>query len=671
MNRMKKIKDIIINILNNKNKRTTLITYIVIPILLNLFVESLSRKSILKGFAYPINEPIPFFVNTLIILMTLMISIFFKRRFFAIVIVSFFWLLLGFANFVLLSNRVTPFNATDILLMQPAIAVITKYYSSFTIAMVIGGIGLLLCFIGYLWFKAPKLNYKIRYIRNAVVAGAVVFITMLSLTISTNAGFLNLNFENLANAYKKYGFVYCFSNSVFNTGVSKPKNYSMEKIAEIVSETESPEAVEAMAIPSAKTPNIIFLQLESFFDIRRYTDLVLSENPTPVFTQLMEDYPSGLFSVPSVGAGTANTEFEVLTGMNLDDFGPGEYPYKTVLQSKTSESISHNLKPYGYKAHAIHNNDGTFYQRHTVFSQLGFDTFISQEYMSNLEYTFKNWPKDKVLTGEILKALDSTEEKDFIFAVSVEGHGSYPGKQILENPEVTVEEISNQAKKYSFEYYVNLMRSMDNFVGDLIKELSEHDEEIILVLYGDHLPSLGISDDSLSLGTTMETEYIIWNNMNLEIENEDIEAFQLSSKILQLIGVETGLINKFHQTHKYDEEYLNGLQNLEYDLLYGNCKGYGGINPYLPSDIQMGIDKISITQILPDVENQENTYIIGENFTEYSMVYVNGSPIETEFIDINHLRINYPELAIEDVFKVGQQGSDKVVLSFTEDYIYY
>ena len=37
--------------------------------------------------------------------------------------------------------------------------------------------------------------------------------------------------------------------------------------------------------------------------------------------------------VPSVGAGTANTEFEVLTGMNMRFFGPGEYPYKTVVKN--------------------------------------------------------------------------------------------------------------------------------------------------------------------------------------------------------------------------------------------------------------------------------------------------------------------------------------------------
>lgn len=74
----------------------------------------------------------------------------------------------------------------------------------------------------------------------------------------------------------------------------------------------------------------------------------------------MSRYSSGNLSVPSVGAGTANTEFEVITGMNLDFFGPGEYPYKTVLKEVTCESVSYDLKTLGYAAHATTITNGNF-----------------------------------------------------------------------------------------------------------------------------------------------------------------------------------------------------------------------------------------------------------------------------------------------------------------------
>ena len=98
-------------------------------------------------------------------------------------------------------------------------------------------------------------------------------------------------------------------------------------------------------------------------------------------------------SVPVIGAGTVNSEFEMLTGMNIDDFGIGEYPYKTILKSKACESLAYNLKDYGYKSFAIHDNTGDFYERNKVYPNLGFDVFTSVEYMWPKDYTAMDWAK--------------------------------------------------------------------------------------------------------------------------------------------------------------------------------------------------------------------------------------------------------------------------------------
>ena len=104
----------------------------------------------------------------------------------------------------------------------------------------------------------------------------------------------------------------------------------MQQIEESEGEPEENDTVK---------PNIIFLQLESFFDPETVEYLNLSEDPIPTFRQLMKDYSSGWYRVPVVGAGTANTEFETITGMSLRYFGPGEYPYKSILQEETCESL--------------------------------------------------------------------------------------------------------------------------------------------------------------------------------------------------------------------------------------------------------------------------------------------------------------------------------------------
>ncbi len=74
------------------------------------------------------------------------------------------------------------------------------------------------------------------------------------------------------------------------------------------------------------------LQTQSFF--------TTSEDACPNLHNLYQNYSNGYFKVPSVGAGTANTEFEVLTGMNLRYFGPGEYPYKTYSKKHPTESAA-------------------------------------------------------------------------------------------------------------------------------------------------------------------------------------------------------------------------------------------------------------------------------------------------------------------------------------------
>ena len=122
-----------------------------------------------------------------------------------------------------------------------------------------------------------------------------------------------------------------------------------------------------------------------------------------------------------MGAGTANTEFECITGMNLDFFGPGEYPYKTILQKTVCESMAFDMKELGYTSHAIHNNEGTFYDRHKVFAQLGFDTFTPIEYMYDIKRNPTGWCEDEILVDEIVKTLDSTKKQDFIYAISVQG----------------------------------------------------------------------------------------------------------------------------------------------------------------------------------------------------------------------------------------------------------
>lgn len=641
----------------NKYNRNTLLTYLLLPFILNYVLECFERKSLIGGILHLMANPYAFLCNTLIILLTLSVTFLFRRRIFALSLLSVIWVIFGIANFILLSNRVTPFTGYDLKLISSAMNVLKKYFNNFQIILIVLLFVFALIGLGFIFIKMPKLAKKVNYVKSLCLIAFIGLLTFAGIRTGIHIGSLEERFGELSQSYLKNGFVYCFTNSLVDTGVDKPADYSPESISELVFDQVKAEDTteDALEVETQEFtgPNVIFLQLESFFDVSRLKNTSFNTDPIPYFHALLEQYPSGALSVPVVGAGTVNTEFEILTGMNMDDFGAGEYPFKEVLRKNVCESIAFNLKPHGYETHAIHNHTGGFYGRNIVYGNLGIDTFTSVEYMHPIETTPMNWCKDHILVQEIAKCLDDTVSQDFICTISVQGHGSYPSDAQYE-PTILVEESYREEKKASLQYYVNQLHEMDLFIRDLTNYLTTRGEETILVMYGDHLPSLNISNEDLTTGNIYSTEYIVWNNMGLALPDQDLEAFELNSKILGALGIKDGVINAYHQTSSGTENYLAGLSALEYDLLYGDQLAYNGENPYTPSQVQMGIDPIEIEAIYPDPFNSKYVIIKGRNFTKYSKVYVNEKKFSTVFVDDETLRIQHENLSEDDSFSVHQ-----------------
>lgn len=635
----------------------------VYSVILELVVECFNRRGIM-GLAFPFMHPVIFIYNTLIIMTTMTIALFFTRRIFAYCVISVVWIGLSLTNFIILSSRKTPFTAMDFYLIKDAIKVAGLYVSIVQIILIALLVIAAITGLVFLWRKAPKIEVTIKKTKFYAYAGVqlvLVFLAAYGIGITLLfTGAVEGHFGNLAQAYKKYGFSHCFVSSVLDRGIKKSGEYSEEYMESLKKDLDDvkPEADD-------KTPNIIFVQLESFFDPTHVKGITLSENPLPNYQKLVSEYSSGYLSVPCFGAGTCNTEFEVQTGINIDDFGPGEYPYRTIMKSKVCESMAYNIKKLGYSTHAIHNNDGTFYDRNLVFSHLGYDTFTSIEYMDGIEKTPMGWAKDNILTGEITKALDSTSGTDYVFTISVQGHGDYPSTPIEGyTPKIKVTNFPVAEQQASFEYYVNQIHEMDNFIGELVDKLSERDEETVLVLYGDHLPTFDFTDEMLTNGDKFQTQYVIWSNFQMDKQNKDIQAYQLSAYVMERLGMSEGYIMKYHQSKKNlpEDEYLKNLKILEYDILYGKKEIYGGDTPYVATELKMGIDDIEIT----DVYNYGDTvFIEGNHFNDYSCALINGKEYATEKISDRLLRVKGAKVKKDDLVTVAQKGDDKVELSRT------
>ena len=630
------------------------------------FIEAMSRHSIWSAWEFLQERPLVFLYNAFLIFTTTLIVYLFRRRVFVRTILFIFWIGLGIINGVLLTTRVTPFTGPDLHMITDAVQIADRYLSPFFFCVVMAVAIIAIIGLIILFFKGPKYQGKLSYKVNVplIIVAVLAFAGTTKLALEKRV--LSNYFGNIAFAYEDYGYPYCLATTVFNTGISSPREYSKGVINEIQTSEEVLEKT------GEKRPNILFLQLESFFDPTLVEYLEVSEDPIPTFRKMMNDYSSGYFKVPSVGAGTANTEFESITGMSMRYFGPGEYPYKSILKETTCESAPYVLKGLGYGTHAIHNNEANFYGRKNVFANLGFDTFTSEEYMATQDDTNPNdWMRDRNLTRYILEAMESTPQQDYVYTISVQGHGDYPEEPMIENPQITVKGAGSQAENYKWEYYCNQIYEMDQFVKELTDELSKLDEDVVLVMYGDHLPTMGLKVTDVKNKYLFQTQYVIWDNMGLEKKDKNLAAYQMAAEVMDRVGIHEGNIFRFHQARRNTKNYQVDLETLQYDILYGEKYVYGGENPFQRTKMHLGVKESELHGI--DTLGATQYYIRGANFTQSSFMEVNGELIEANFVDENTLLLLNTTLKEGDVVDVAMRSNSSThkVLTRTEKYIYH
>ena len=643
-----------------------------LALLITVAVEFMNRSlSLPRLWQFISGRPLAFLYDVLIVLTSLTLSELFKRRRAVLTTLCIVWLALGFVQYVVIKNRTQPFCSVDILMIKDAFSLITIYYTWPQIILMFGS-GFAAIALVVLLFARMRKRRRVNYAASFLVCLGFVVLCVMFSALGVHSGFFPRRFDNMVDAYNDYGFATCFTFTFGQQGISKPDQYSTETVAEILDDIgEEPENAE-LAYPvfdeddNLAHPNIIFVQLESFFDVSTIKGSRYSADPTPCFNRLCQKYPSGLLYVPTIGGGTANTEFEVLTGLNLEFFGAGEFPYNTILQQSAVDSIGYDLKDYGYVSTAMHNNSATFYSRNIVYPNLGFDRFVSLEYMQDMKYNDLGWARDAELTGEILRALESSEERDFVMCISVESHGKYLETYEPREGDIEVLSLPEQIPLAPFQNFVNILPATDDFLEMLINRLARFDEPTIVIAYGDHLPAMELESDMLTTGSIYASRYVIWNNYGAEFEAPDLQSYRLGANLMKQLGFTGGVVTKFHQANDpgdVSEEYLDKLELLQYDVLYGDKEAYEGEDPVEPTEMEMGSVPIGVV----DASLEYHRLLVsGENFTEYSVICINDAPVETAYIDKNHLIAPIEDDLVFDSFYVAQIAKDGTVLGQTE-----
>lgn len=652
-----------------------LVMYFIIAYSINFAVDILNQRSLFEAIARLFTHPLITLFNTLILMIPLTLGKLFKKRLFAVTLIYFPIAALVVGNFILQFFRNTPVSFVDFFLVISVFNIINTYLSIFEIILIVFGVTVVVYSLRIVYKKSKikETDYKFTLI---CFPSLTTFVVLLGIFFNM-IGVLSHQYGNLTLAYREYGLPYCFTMSIIDRGIDEPEDYDenlieteLKNIQEYLKQVDNSPANEDINIRNSQNPNVIFLQLETFIDPNTIKGLTFSEDPTPFFNSLKKTNPTGSLTVPTFGAGTANTEFEIISGMSLEFFGAGEYPYTSVLQSNTCESLAFLLKEEGYYATAIHNNRATFYDRHTVFNNLGFDRYSSIEFMTDVEYTQVGWAKDNVLINEISKTLKSSEESDFIYGISVQPHGKYPESlDEIENKKISVsieEEPDNEKLIAEWTYLVNQLNEVDNTIKELTEMLNKLDEPTVLVMYGDHLPNFKLENEDVLLNDIFKTEYVVWSNYDYKLENKDLYTYQLGSHILQSVGCDTGNINLLHRTRDINPNYKETLWAFQYDILFSDKYLWDEQNQYVPAPVHLGYDDIKINSI-----NYEDGIltVLGENFNLHSKIYINNKKYKPIYISKNQLELEIDELKTNASIKVSQVTDMNEVLYTTNSII--
>lgn len=451
--------------------------------------------------------------------------------------------------------------------------------------------------------------------------------------------------------------------------VSKVAGYDESAISAIVNRTNDA----AKAGETAVKPNIIVVLSEAFWDPTIIPNLTFSKDPIPGFHKLSEKFTSGWMLSPQYGGGTANVEYEVLTGNSMRFMPPGSTPYNQYM-TRQVDSLASIASRQGYNTVAINPFYNWFFNSRTVYKNMGFSKFISMEFF---DQKFEGpYLADDEAANLVIKESLATAGPDLIFTNTMENHFHFwPGK-FKENT-FKISGVDGQAKGF-LETLSQGINGADRMLLKLVDHFSQTKEPTILVFFGDHLPSLGddykgFIDSKYITGTNdpdfltkmYRTPLLIWNNY-LPEGREDL---YMSPSFLGPYILEKAQLKGTYYTDYLKELYkkipvippqdyyakmnikaedLKDYEKLQYDIMFGEQHGYADFkDKILAPDFVLGLGKMEIECVTPQdpaaaAGHEMKVDIAGKNFPELSTVVVNGKTVKSTYESHEKLQASIP-----------------------------
>ena len=360
-----------------------------------------------------------------------------------------------------------------------------------------------------------------------------------------------------AEEYKKHGYLYKLACEMQYLQIEKPEEYSVERVNEIAAAVEEQDQLLADSEASQIVPkNVIVIMNESLTDFEEFENFSASEEILPNIHSLQKNTKKGYLYVPVFGGGTSDTEYEVLTGNSKQFLPNGGIAYQLYC-GENEYGLANTMEQEGYASTAMHPGKATAWNRSGVYSWMNFEQFINLKNWGRRPKYYRYYASDSSAYRKIRDLYRSKEtENQFIFCVTIQNHDGYSNSSGTENftPDVT---LSYENDYPDAETYLSLAKESDAAFIQLLSFFKYVDEPTMIVMFGDHWPSLDwgfFSElvgqdfgtlDLFQVQETYKTPYIIWTNYPSESTQENMSTNYLGSYILEQAGLEMTVYNKF------------------------------------------------------------------------------------------------------------------------------
>ena len=440
---------------------------------------------------------------------------------------------LSVANRIKIEVRDEPVFPRDFSLLKEAFSAAGEYSIAYPVKFI-----LLIClltvvflFLGLVFKPAPCPSPRLRGWKGSLLgaAGSLGLLALLIVTLYASDGLYNslptTNPYRLSVVFNETGFPYNFCHQFTTYLVDKPQNFSKSQA----------ESWETGDLPGQGADvSVIMIMDEGFSDITDAAAFAYGAADDPLANlHALQKSPhaiTGHLVVPGFAGGTANTEFDVLTGMQTNALSATATSAMRVV-NRDLDSLFRVFSRDGYHTSFFHPGYDWFYNRENVYRWLGAEETRFIDEMENPDYK-GTWVTDDYMAGLIEDAFRSSADQGlplFHYTTTIQNHMAYTIDKYGEEytfPAVQTNATLSPDTETQLAVYVEGVRDADAMLGRLTDYFTGRKEPVVLVFWGDHLPhlgdgqlgykELGIDVFSATEGqgnlTAYKTPYVIWAN---------------------------------------------------------------------------------------------------------------------------------------------------------------